>query len=111
MKELSGKTFTQKMYAHIDENFGTSLSPAHPYLMGFDMSAHGYINLGEVEVTYTVPGCNPIEKAIESLDNQIQYARAEFQLKLNDLEDKKQQLLAIGYDGGDDANDAEQERE
>lgn len=105
MKELSGKTFTQKMYVHVDSH-----DPCSPFLMSFDMSESGYINLGEVEVTYTVPECNPIEKAVESLDKQIQSARAEFQVKLNGLEDKKQQLLAIGYDGGADANDEEKER-
>jgi len=99
MKELlAGKEFTVPMYIHVSERFGSCLEK-EPIVFSCDMSNHGYINLCAIDFTFTLPeNVDPVAKALESLEKQITNERANFQHKIDALEEKKQQLLAIGYD-------------
>ncbi len=94
MKMPTGETLVQKMFVHLNLRYGNK----EPFLMGCDMSSHGYTCLGEVEVSYVVPDCNVIEKAVESLEKQIEQERADSHLKIVALQEKIQNLLAIGHD-------------
>lgn len=89
------KQVTMTMYAHVagqwdDEPFRLS---------SVDMSEHGYVCLGKVEVTFTPPETDPVEAELASIDKAMQAARAEFQGKLDALQDRRDNLLAIGSDG------------
>ena len=99
MKELlAGKEFTIPMHIHVSERFGSAYEKT-PTVFACDMSSHGYINLGVIDFTFTLPeSVDPVAKALESLEKQITNERASFQHKIDALEEKKQQLLAIGYD-------------
>jgi len=95
VENLSGQKVTQTYYVLVN-----SFVPNKPFLANGDWSEGdgSYICYGEVDVTYTIPDADPIKKAVESVQSEIQVLRADFQLKLESLEEKKQQLLAIGYD-------------
>lgn len=106
VENLSGKEITQKMnvVAHVRR-------PSEPILSCSDWSKNDadYICYGQVEITYTVPDADPHKKALEAIDGKIESLRAEFQHNLDLLVERKQQLLAIGYDksADDDALVAE----
>lgn len=90
------KQVTMKMYAHKPDAFDD-----RPFrLFGTDMSEYGHVCLGEVEVTFTAPTTDPVEAELASIDKAMQSVRAEMQGKLNALENRRANLLAIGSDGG-----------
>lgn len=99
VENLSGKKITQLYYVLV-----FSHKPGEPFLAENDWSKNqsassfSYICYGQVEITYTVPDADPVKKAVESVESQITTLRAEFQHNLELLQEKKQQLLAIGYD-------------
>lgn len=100
IENLSGKEFTQQYFVTV-----ASHDPQKPFLTTSDFSKNGigstyvsYVTYGTVEITFRVPECDPIEKAVEAIDSKISGLRADFQRSLESLEEKKQQLLAIGYD-------------
>lgn len=99
VENLSGKEVVQIYHVMV-----ASYAPEKPFLAQNDWSKEqssigsSYICYGQVEITYTVPDADPIKKAVESVENQIKSLRAEFQHNLDLLVEKKQQLLAIGYD-------------
>lgn len=101
VENLSGKEITQTYYVTVGSH-----APSEPFLSSTDWSKNdslssnyiSYITYGKVEITYIVPDADPIKKAVESVESQITGLRAEFQRSLDSLEEKKQQLLAIGYD-------------
>jgi hypothetical protein len=99
IENLSGKQVTQTYYVLV-----CSRAPSEPFLACSDWSKDSpssftsYICYGKVDVDYTIPSADPTQKAVEAIDSQIQGLRAEFQKSLESLEEKKQQLLAIGYD-------------
>lgn len=90
------KQVTMTMYAH-----KAGLWDDVPYtLFMTDMSQHGQVCLGEVEVTFTAPTTDPLEAELASIDKAELAVRAEMQGKLNALENRRANLLAIGSDGG-----------
>lgn len=90
------KQVTMTMYAHLDRYGDNPFTLFHR-----DMSEHDYVFLGEVEVTFTSPTTDPVEAELASIDKAMQSVRAELQGKLNALQDRRDNLLAIGSDGGD----------
>lgn len=88
------KQVTMTMYAHV-ERYGEEPF----YLNQFDMSEYGYVCLGTVEVTFTAPTTDPVAAEVDSIDKAMQSVRAEFQGKLNSLQERRDNLLAIGSDG------------
>lgn len=99
IENLSGQVITGTHYVMV-----ASFAPGKPFLADSDWSklksatASSYICYGKVEITYTVPDADPIKKAVESVESQIESLRAQFQHNLDLLVEKKQQLLAIGCD-------------
>jgi hypothetical protein len=99
IENLSGKKVTQTYYVLV-----CSRAPSEPFLACSDWSKDSpssftsYICYGKVDVDYTIPSADPVKKAVESVESQITTLRAEFQHNLELLQEKKQQLLAIGYD-------------
>ena len=84
---------TITMYAHkADGAVGREYDIYH-----WDMSEHGYICLGPVEVTFTAPETDPVAAELESIDKAITALRADFQAKLNALEGRADDLLAIAH--------------
>ena len=91
------KQVTMKVYAHKADEWDDT-----PYsLFSVDMSEHGYVCLGPVEVTFTPPTTDPVNAELASIDKAMQSVRAELQGKLNALQERRDNLLAIGSDGDD----------
>lgn len=89
------KQVTMTMYAHkADGAVGREYDIYH-----CDMSEYGYICLGTVEVTFTAPTTDPVAAEVDSIDKAMQSVRAEMQSKLNALQERRDNLLAIGSDG------------
>lgn len=93
------KQVTMTMYAHKAPEWYSA-----PFqLFQCDMSDHGYVLLGEVEVTFTAPTTDPVAAELESIDKAIAAVRSEFQGKLNELnelnelEERRDNLLAITH--------------
>lgn len=85
---------TMVMYAHVDQ-YGDK-----PFILfNVDMSKHGHVCLGEVEVTFTSPATDPVATEVDSIDKAMTKVRAELQGKLNALQERRDNLLAIGSDG------------
>lgn len=85
---------TMLVHKHIEEWMGKE-----PMLFMTDMSEHGYVLLGEVEVEYEVPDIDIRAAQVEALDKQITKTRAEFERKLMALTEQKNNLLALGVEG------------
>ncbi|MBB76603.1 MAG: hypothetical protein CMJ75_19020 [Planctomycetaceae bacterium] len=54
--------------------------------------------LSEVEVTVEIPEHNPVQLGIEAIERQIAEVRAVAHSKVTQLEERKQQLLALSND-------------
>ena len=65
-----------------------------------DMSSSGYPTFGKAIVTFTMPNGDAIKAMVTALEAEIKTERANHHVKITQLEDKIQQLLAIGHDGG-----------
>lgn len=88
------KQVAMTMYAHVaSEWYDTPFT-----LFQCDMSEHGHICLGPVEVTFNAPEADPVAAEVASIDKAMQSVRAELQGKLNALQDRRDSLLAIGCD-------------
>ena len=87
------KKVTMTMYAHVNQYGSNPFS-----LFGTDMSEHGYACLGPVEVTSTPPTIDPVDAELDSIDKAMTKVRAELQGKLNALQGRRDDLLAIGSD-------------
>lgn len=92
-REMS-KQVTMTMYAHASQYSDQPFSLFH-----CDMSEHGHVCLGQVEVTFTPPTTDPVAAELDSIDKAMQSVRAELQGKLNALQERRDNLLAIGSDG------------
>lgn len=85
------KQITMMMYAH-----AAGIGYDTPYsLFSVDMSEHGYVCLGPVEVTFTPPAADPVAAELASIDKAMQSVRAELQGKLNALQERRDNLLAL----------------
>ena len=69
------------------------------YLFTSDMSAFGYIFISKTAVEVEIPEFDIIALEVDGIEKQIAKVRAEAHLKIGQLEQRKQELLAIGYDG------------
>jgi len=65
-----------------------------------DMSSSGYPTFGKATVTFTMPDGDAIKAMVDALHEEIKTERANHHVKITQIEDKIQQLLAIGHDGG-----------
>lgn len=90
----SGETVTIKMFVH-SMKYGDGVT-----LLSSDMSEYGYAYIGDVDISFTMPNVDPIQSMVNSLNAQIEKEKAEHHVKITQLEDEIQQLLAIGHDGG-----------
>lgn len=87
------KQVTMTMYAH-----KASGAVGREYdIYHWDMSEHGHICLGPVEVTFTAPETDPVAAELESIDKAMQSVRSELQGKLNALQERRDSLLAITH--------------
>lgn len=66
-----------------------------------DMSAYDCgACIGKTTISFVMPEGEVIGAMVASLNEQIKTERANHHVKITQLEDKIQQLLAIGHDGG-----------
>lgn len=84
------KQVTMTMYAHVNQ-YGEE--PFSLFLT--DMSEYGDVCLGPVEVTFTPPTSYPVGAELASIDKAMQSVRAELQGKLNALQERRDNLLAL----------------
>lgn len=85
------KQVTMTMYVHKPDVWDDT-----PYsLFSVDMSEHGYVCLGQVEVTFAAPTTDPVNAELASIDKAMQSVRAELQGKLNALQERRDNLLAL----------------
>lgn len=67
---------------------------------GFDMSdMNAYHLIGKQTVELDIPDFDIVQIQVDGIEQQIVKLRAEFQSSLKQLEDRKAELLALGYDG------------
>ena len=65
-----------------------------------DMSAYDCgACLGKSTISFVMPDGDPVAQMVKALKEQIKAANAEHHVKVTNLENKVQQLLAIGHDG------------
>lgn len=64
------------------------------------MTSAGYPCFGKATITFTMPDGDVIKAMVDALHEEIKTERANHHVKITQLEDKIQQLLAIGHDGG-----------
>jgi len=91
----AGEVVELKMYIHLTEN-------GEFRFFNCDMSEYEGVGvcLGEETVSFVMPACDILKAMVSSLEEQIKTERANHHVKITQLEDKIQQLLAIGHDGG-----------
>lgn len=68
-------------------------------LFSADMSEHGYLCLGPVEIEFEIPDVDIRQAQVDALDKQIAKTRQDFEAKLYVLQERRDNLLAIGFDG------------
>jgi hypothetical protein len=66
-----------------------------------NMSGSGYPLFGKAEISFVMPNGDQFYAAVTALQQEAKSERANHHVKITQLEDKIQQLLAIGHDGGD----------
>lgn len=91
----AGETAAIEKCIHLTENGSF-------HFFDCDMSAYDGCGafVGKSEISFVMPDGNPIEAMVNALQEQIKTKRANHHVKITQLEDKIQQLLAIGHDGG-----------
>lgn len=62
-----------------------------------DMSAHGYVYLGDVDVTVAVPQVDVRARMLERLREEKKTLLAMTQVKANDIDERIQSLLALEH--------------
>ncbi len=90
----SGESVELEMYIH-QMKYGVGVMFADT-----DLSSAGYAFFGKAVVTFTMPDGDAIKAMVTALEAEIKTERANHHVKITQLEDKIQQLLAIGHDGG-----------
>lgn len=91
-------TITQKLHLHWST---ASYDKSNPWtLFAVDMSAHGYVHVGAVDVSFTVPNnFDPREKQIVMLEDKKQKITNEFHAAVTRIETEISKLKAIEYTG------------
>jgi len=90
----AGETIEIEMFVH-QEKYGSGIT-----LANIDLSSGGYPCFGKTTITLTMPNGDAIKAMVTALEAEIKTERANHHVKITQLEDKIQQLLAIGHDGG-----------
>tara|TARA_R110000765_G_scaffold244631_2_gene346848 strand:+ start:825 stop:1103 length:279 start_codon:yes stop_codon:yes gene_type:complete len=72
----------------------------HVSVLDFDRStvSNEYQLLSAVDVEIDVPEYDIVQMELDGIDTQIARIRADAQVKVNNLTQRKQELLAIGHD-------------
>jgi hypothetical protein len=88
---------TKTMYIHA---MTSSYNAGSINVQDMDMSAHfpNYHLLCTQEVEFDVPEFDVVSIQIDGIDKQIAKIRAAAQMEVNGLEQRKQELLAIGHE-------------
>ncbi|MGD9674520.1 MAG: hypothetical protein AB7U98_13690 [Candidatus Nitrosocosmicus sp.] len=61
-----------------------------------DMTEHGWVKIGVAEITYTIfDNVDPTASQLQAIDNEISRVQVEAQSKVNQLRQKKANLLAL----------------
>lgn len=81
---------TMTMYVHVSQYSGQPFG-----LFSTDMSEYGHVLLGTAEVEFTPPTTDPVDAELASIDKAVQSVRAELQGKLNALQGRRDDLLAL----------------
>lgn len=91
-------TITQKLHLHWST---ASYDKSNPWaLFIVDMSKHGYVHVGEVEVTFDVPdNFDPREPQIAMLEKKKAQITNEFHAAVTRIETEISKLKAIEYTG------------
>lgn len=91
-------TITQKLHLHWSTS---SYDKSNPWLLfGCDMSEHGYVHVGEVDVTFDVPdNFDPREPQIAMLEQKKEQLTNEFHAAVTRIETEISKLKAIEYTG------------
>lgn len=82
---------TMTVYAHKADEWEDVPYKLHQW----DMTEQGYVCLGPVEVTFTPPTTDPVDAELASIDKAMTKVRAELQGKLNALQERRDNLLAL----------------
>lgn len=90
----AGEQVSMEMNVHQCKYSGSML------LFNSDMSSQGYPCFGKAIVTFTMPNGDAIQAMVNALQEEIKTEKANHHVKITQLQDKIQQLLAIGHDGG-----------
>ncbi len=88
------KMLTLKMYVH---KFRHHAEHSDVYLYSSDMSDRSMFCLGETEVTFSIPEKDPVVAQVESLEDCIQKLQAETHIKVTNMKEQIQSLLAITH--------------
>ena len=91
-------TITKKLQLHWSTS---SYDESNPWqLFGCDMSKHGYVHVGEVDVTFDVPdNFDPREPQIAMLEQKKEQLTNEFHAEVTRIETEISKLKAIEYTG------------
>lgn len=89
------QTRTIYVMAHTETFMGGKIA-----LFDFDASANGYALICTQEVELDIPEYDIVQIQIDDIDKKIAMLMAEPQSELNELEQRKQELLSIGHYAG-----------
>jgi len=67
-------------------------------LVGYECGIPGWIDCGEIELDVDVKTGEVINTIVAAVDEQIKAERAEFAVKINILEARKNELLALTHE-------------
>lgn len=71
------------------------------YFTEHDASEFGHALLGKATISFIMPNGDPVKSMVKSLEKAIEKEKAESHVRICELKEKIQQLLAIGHDGGE----------
>ena len=68
-------------------------------LFGHESPVQEWTYCGEIEINVEIDSGQLIKTVTEAIDKEIEETRADFTERMNILETRKQELLALSYDG------------
>lgn len=95
-KAIAGQVVKEVMYVHLSDYRENGIA-----LFCTDMTKHGEVCIGFVEIDVTIPEHDATKLQVEALENHLQTLNAEHHLKTQNIKDQIQRLLAIGHDSHD----------
>jgi len=90
----AGEAVELEMFIH-KQKYGLGIA-----ICDCDLSSQGYACFGKAAISFTMPDGDVIKAMVVAIQEEIKTERANHHVKITQLEDKIQQLLAIGHDGG-----------